>query len=339
MKRLLACALALALLLTGCAEAAAPEQKYTATFLYLFDTVTTIVGHAESEAQFQETAQSIHDGLQFYHQLFDIYNDYPGINNLKTVNDNAGLQPVVVDGAIIALLQDCKRYEALTDGRVNVALGGVLRLWHEARSEGIQDPVHAALPDMQALKAAAQYTDLDALVIDEVASTVYISDARVQLDVGAIAKGWAVQRVAQQVKSGLLISVGGNVCATGPKKADGTPWVVGIQNPDGKDYLHTLFVSGGCVVTSGDYQRSYVVDGKAYHHIIAPDTLMPAALWRSVTVVCSDSGLADALSTALFLLPLQQGQELLAACGAEAMWLDAKGQEFFSPGFEKMIRT
>jgi len=138
----------------------------------------------------------------------------------------------------------------------------------------------------------------------------------------------------------MLISVGGNVCATGPKDANGTPWVIGIQDPDnGSGRLHTLEVTGGSVVTSGDYQRNFAVDGEFYHHIIDPVTLFPSKYWRSVTVVCEDSGLADALSTALFLLPQEEGQRLLNESGAMAMWMDRDGTLFYSPGFEEMIRT
>ena len=125
-----------------------------------------------------------------------------------------------------------------------------------------------------------------------------------------------------------------------PKDTEGTPWVVGIQDPDnGENYLHTLYMTTGSMVTSGDYQRNYAVDGKLYHHIIHPDTLFPSQDWRSVTILCEDSRLADALSTALFLLPLEEGQALLDKCGAEAMWVDADGNYFYSPGFEAHIRT
>ena len=93
------------------------------------------------------------------------------------------------------------------------------------------------------------------------------------------------------------------------------------------------------MVTSGDYQRYYTVDGMRYHHIIDPDTLLPAAYWRSVTIVCADSGLADALSTALFTLPQEEGQALLNRWDAQAMWVDASGQQFYSPGFSDLIRT
>ncbi len=341
MKRLPALFLAICLLLTGCSIPAEPAQKqYTATFLTLFDTVTSIVGKASSEDAFQKKAQTVHDELLVYHQLFDIYKDYEGINNLKTINDNAGIAPVKVDGKIIALLKDCKVYYTATGGKVNAAMGSVLSLWHEAREDGYDDPANAYLPDQAALEEAAQHTDLNAVVIDETAGTVYISDSKVRLDVGAIAKGWATQRVCAQAPKGLLVSVGGNVCATGPKDESGTPWVVGIQDPKGGDkYLHTLNITTGSVVTSGDYQRTYMVDGKLYHHIIDPETLYPSTYWRSVTIVCADSGLADALSTALFLLPQAEGQALLTQFEAKAMWVDADGRITYSPGFEALIRT
>ena len=341
MKRLL-CVLLLACVLSGCASGSTqPEQKqYTASFLDVFDTVTSIVGKADGEEAFREKTAGIHDELRKYHQLFDIYNGYDGINNLKTVNDNAGIAPVTVDKAIIALLKDCKAYYELTCGMVNPAMGSVLQLWHVARNDGINDPAHAYLPKEEKLQEAAQSMDFDAVILDEAASTVFIADPNVRLDVGAVAKGWSVQRAAEHAPAGLLMSVGGNVCATGPKDANGTPWVVGIQNPDGSDqYLHTLYLTKGSLVTSGDYQRAYVVDGELYHHIIDPNTLYPSTLWRSVTILCDDSGLADALSTALFLLPLEEGQALLDQNGAFAMWVNRSGEIIYSPGFEDNIRT
>jgi len=340
MKRFLSIVLLCTLLLSGCAgQEGKGLKQYNATFLTLFDTVTTIVGRAESEEAFTEMARKVHDELLIYHRLFDIYNDYEGVTNLKSVNDAAGIAPVTVDGQIIDLLLDCKKYYALTDGKVNVAMGSVLYLWHEARNDGLDDPANAYLPDEGKLAEAAKHCNFDDVIIDETASTVYIADPELRLDVGAIAKGWATQRVAENAPTGLLISVGGNVCPTGPKDENGTPWVVGVTNPDGGDYLHTIYTTTSSVVTSGDYQRTFLVAGKLYHHIIDPETLYPSEYWRSVTIVCDDSGLADALSTALFLLPLEDGLKLLAECGAEAMWVDGEGKEFFSPGFEALIRT
>ena len=330
------------LLLSGCVSLRQePDQltQYNANFLTLFDTVTTVVGRYPSEKEFSEVTQTFHDQLLEYHQLFDIYNDYEGLNNLKTVNDQAGIAPVEVDPRIIDLLLDCKAYYELTGGKVNVAMGSVLNLWHIARNDSIDDPANAYTPDPEKLKNAAEHCDFDNIVIDAEKNTVFITDPDQRLDVGAVAKGWSLQRVAEQTPSGLLISIGGNVFATGPKDASGTPWVVGVTNPDGGNYLHTLNIPYGAVVTSGDYQRFYQVEGVTYHHIIDPITLFPSNYWRSVTIVCDDSGLADALSTALFLLPQAEGQALLDSCGAEALWMDPDGNLHYSTNFKTLIRT
>ena len=332
MKRLFALVLVLCILLSGCA---APRQ-YSLVYLDLFDTVTTVKGTASSEAAFSQTAQDIYTRLAHFHKLFDIYNDYEGLTNLKTVNDMAGIAPVVVDSAIIELLLACKDYCTLTGGTVNAAMGSVLQLWHQARTAALEDPETARLPAADALSEAAKHTDFDDVIIDEAASTVYIRDPLLRLDVGAIAKGWVCQKIVSEMPEGWLISLGGNVCVTGAKGGD-TPWIVGIQNPDGSDYLQTLALTKGAAVTSGDYQRTYTVDGKAYHHIIDPATGMPGGDFRSVTVVCDDAALADALSTALFLLPLEEGQALAQRCNVQALWLDAQNQQHTTPGFRELI--
>ena len=335
----------LLVLLCGCTAAPAkPDDtglnRYEATFLTLFDTVTTIVGYAETEEAFTDTAQAFHDELLEYHQLYDIYNEYEGINNIKTINDHGWEHPIKVDQRIIDLLLFSKELYTQTEGRVNIAMGSVLRLWYDARETGIADPSRAALPDQAALEQAAAHTDIDSIQIDVEESTVFLSDPEVKLDVGAIAKGYAVEQVCRNTPSGLLISVGGNVCPTGPKPESGQPWVVGIQDPeDPEQYLHTIYVEDVSVVTSGDYQRYFTVDGVPYHHIIDPDTNYPAGYWRSVTILCRDSGVADALSTALFTLPQEEGQALLDAFQAEAMWVRQDGTILYSPGFQAYIRV
>lgn len=328
------------ILLCGCRTDKTSQKQYTATFLDLFDTVTTIVGKAESKEAFEESLKPVHEGLEYYHKLFDIYDEYDGITNLKTVNEKAAISPVVVGTAILDLLQDCKEYYTATNGKFNPAMGSILSLWHNAREEGINDPENACLPDMDRLLSAKEHINPDDIVLDRENSTVFFKDADLRLDVGGIAKGWAVERVSKTAPEGLLISVGGNVYATGPKDKSGTPWAVGIRNPDSDgDYLHILNIKAGSVVTSGSYIRAYAVNGRLYHHIIDPDTLYPAEKWTSVTVVGEDSGLADVLSTALFLLDREDGQKLLDRYKADAMWVDAKGNKYYSPDFKDLIRN
>ena len=335
-----------ALIATGCAMPSlqngqgtkVEKKQYQAQFLTLFDTVTTIIGYAQTEEEFGEITDDIYQKLEKYHQLFDIYNEYEE-NNLKTINDQAGISPVKVDKEIIELLQDCKEYYSITGGRVNVAMGSVLRLWHEARSHGIHYPMEAALPSEEALREAAKHCSMEDVIIDEAASTVYLKDADMSLDVGAVAKGWATQKVCESLPEGLLVSVGGNVKATGPKP-ENISWVVGIQSPwdDHSEYVHTLYVNRESVVTSGDYQRYYTVDGEVYHHLIDPETLYPGKRWKSVSIVCEDSGLADALSTALFLLPKEAGEKILDQYDAFACWIVSEEEIYYSEGFETIIK-
>jgi len=330
-KKLLCVLIGISIILSGCALVKTGKQQYTITYMTLFDTVTTFVGCADSEEEFQKTARSLYEQLEEYHQLFDIYNCYDGIVNLKTVNDNAGIMPVKVDQRIISLLKDCKHFYEVTDGKVNIAMGSVLKLWHDARKLAESNPGEARVPKQEMLMQAAKHMDIEAVMIDEKESTVYISDPKVRLDVGAVAKGWSVQQVAENAPSGWLLSVGGNVCVTGPKDEKGSPWVVGIQDPnDPENWIQKVSITSGSVVTSGDYQRVYMVDGKAYHHIIDPDTLYPSDAWCSVTIICPDSGVADVLSTALFVMSREEGQKLLEQYRAKACWVDQEGKIYYS---------
>ena len=332
------------ILLTGCGnsheikEIPVEKKQYQASFLSLFDTVTTILGYAETEEEFEKITDDIYAKLEKYHQLFDIYNEYEG-NNIKTINDQAGISPVEVDEEIIELLLDCKEYYYLTDGKVNVAMGSVLNLWHEARENGVNNPQQAYLPDEAALKEAALHCNIEDVVINKETSTVYIADPKLRLDVGAVAKGWATEKVCREIPEGLLVSVGGNVRATGPKPED-VSWVVGIESPwkDNPDYVHTLYVNRECVVTSGDYQRYYTVNGERYHHLIDPETLYPGKQWKAVSVVCEDSGLADALSTALFLLSKEEGEKIAKQHNAFVIWIASEEEIYYSDGIEKIIK-
>lgn len=334
MKRLLWLVGAL-LVLSGCGTG---MQRYEATYWDVFDTVTTVSGYAAVQAEFDAAAREIHDALLEYHRLYNIYESYDGLRNLKTVNDQAGIGPVPVDERILSLLQFAQTAWTETGSRVNAAMGSVLALWHDAREQALEDPDRAALPDRSALEEAALHTDLSALELDLEAGTAFLTDPDMALDVGALAKGYAVEQVAAAAPDHFLISVGGNVCATG-SKPDGTPWTVAVENPDGGDFLKLLYAEDRSVVTSGDYQRYFELDGVRYHHIIDPDTLEPAAYWRSVTVVAESSAAADCLSTALFTLPQAEGQRLLDQWGAEALWIGRDGAQVMSPGFSAYLAS
>ena len=342
MKRFIAFATVFCLLITmaGCKNNG--KQKYTEYSFDYFDTATTIVGYEKTEAEFDLVCEEIKAQMQKYHQLYNIYNRYEGVNNLCVVNDmvDGAHKEVKVEKEIIDLLLFAKEMYDLTDGRMNVAMGSVLSIWHDYRTEGIKHPEKAALPDMEDLKSAAEHTNIEKLIINEENSTVFLSDPKMKLDVGAIAKGYAVEQIAlyleKKGKTGYLLNVGGNVRTVG-NKPDGEGWSVGIENPEREDanaYLVYLKLADKSVVTSGNYQRFYIVNGQNYHHIINAETLMPATYFRSVSVICKDSGRADALSTALFNMTYEEGKALIENIdGAEVMWVCEDGEMRFSDGF------
>ncbi len=340
-KKAIALLLLCLLVLASCSkgEEAKTYKRYEASFLTLFDTVTTVLGYAENEEEFRQLSQNIHDELLLYHQLFDIYNSYEGINNIKTINDNAGVKPVVVDKKIIDFLLFCNDMQKESD-KVNIAMGSVLSIWHDKRTEALDNPLTAVLPDEEVLKEAALHTDFSKIHIDEENSTVFIEDSSMSLDVGAIAKGYATERVVDSVPGIYLLSVGGNVSSSNVKP-DGTPWVVGLQDADGEigKNKHTVYLEKGSVVTSGVYQRYYTVDGIEYHHIIDPETLYPGLKWKAVSVIAPDSAVADFLSTALFLSDVEAGQKLLDKYNAVAIWTTLDGKEIMSDGFQDIMRT
>ena len=342
MRRLLAVTVAVGILLLlgiGCDRPASGPIRYEKTFIDTFDTVVQLIAYDTDEATFTKKAEQIHGYLRHFDALYDIYSPHTGVNNLFTVNQSAGKQPVKVSPEILDLLEFGQRTYALSGGRVNIAAGAVLKLWHTARTNGLRTPEKAALPSEAALTEAARHTDISKMIIDRKNSTVFLADPRMRLDVGAIAKGFATEQVAKMAETlwdHAAISAGGNVRVIGGKP-DGD-WEIGLESPfeNAESVLTTVLLKNKSLVTSGDYQRYYTVNGKPYHHIIDPATNYPAAYHRSVTVLCADSGMADALSTALFLLPLAKGQEMVEKLdGVDALWVSADGTQTMTEGFKQ----
>lgn len=333
-------------MLAGCAKET-KLTRYDTEFLSLFDTASKIIAYTTNEAEFEKQSNFIYDELKVYHELFDIYNDYEGVNNIKTINDNAGFNPVKVDKKLIDLLLFSKEIYELTDGKVNIAFGSVLKVWHEYREAGIASPETAAIPSMEILLEANKHTDINKMIIDEQASTVYLEDKEMSLDVGAIAKGYSTEQVALAGENNegittMLLSIGGNVRSIGEKGNKEGPWKVGVQNPDKEDgtsLIHTVALVDSSLVTSGDYQRYYFVNGKRYHHIIDPETLMPADHYRAVSIIAKDSGIADGLSTACFIMPLEEAKALIEKIdGTEAVFVMPDGSLEYTSGFKDYIR-
>lgn len=347
MKKLIAILLSIALILcfVGCSEQ--PEKtRFTKSFMDYFDTVSTIVGYEYTQEEFDEKCELIEKELKHFHELYDIYHSYDGINNVYTLNRAAGEKSVEVHEDIIALFEFCKEMYELTNGKTNFAMGSVLEIWHTYRERGNYDYLNAEVPAMELLEDAAKHCNIDDVIIDKENSTVFLADPEMSIDVGAIGKGYATERIAQELEKigteNYTLNIGGNIRTIG-NKADGNGWVAGIQNPDlTSEETFLLKVSFGdlALVTSGSYQRYYYVGQTKYHHIIDPETLFPKDNFASVSILTPNSGIADAVSTACFNLSLEDGMKLIESMeNTEAMWVEPDGTQHFSSGFKNYVHA
>jgi thiamine biosynthesis lipoprotein len=324
------------------------SRRFSAEFFDTFDTHVSFTAFTADEAEFNRYVDIVHDEMSRLHRLFDIYHDYDGLVSLKTINDAAGTVPVSADADIVELLELAKAVCEDTDGAVNAALGPVLAIWHERRERAAGDAAagDVSVPSLAELQAAAGHISVDGILLDRENSTVLLRWPDMRLDVGAIAKGYAVQKAVERVReAGLrsgLLNAGGNVAVIGRPLDGRAVWNIGVRAPNpGKntsEILDILYISDGSVVTSGTDQRYFTAEGRRWHHIIDPKTFFPAEGAVSVTVLHPDSAMADVLSTAAFILPRDEARALLAKHGAEALWVMPGGEKFATPGYLKLSK-
>ena len=306
-----------------------------------FDTVSYIYSYAgDSEERFNSRSSDVSAILEEYHKLFDIYHAYSGVNNLYTINQQAGGEMLEVDEKLIDFLLYAKDLYEKTNGEMNVMLGAVLRLWHDTRSAASDNPSAAALPDQKALEEAIKHTDFSLLEIDEENNRVRITDPEASIDVGALGKGYATEMAARYLEEdeafGYVLNIGGNIRIVG-EKPNGEGWKTGVKDPQDPEnrYAAYITIKNTACVTSGNYERYYTVNNVRYHHIIDKDTLYPAEHFASVTILTLDSGLADALSTALFCMSYDDGVQLLENFpDVHVIWIYEDGTVKYTEGLE-----
>lgn len=355
MKRIASFFFAMFFLITcvGFTLACAGPARYSCTFLGAFDTSVTVTAFCKKQTDFEKLCVLVEEEMQGYHRIFDIYNTYEGITNLKSINDNAGKGALKVGKQIIDLLNFGISMYSYSEGRLNIMFGAVLSIWHEHRENGINSPETAKLPEMEELLSASEHCDIGSLIVDSDAGTVEITDELASIDVGAIAKGFAVERVLDTLKKlgydNVLINAGGNIGTIGTKPG-GEEWNVAVQNPfviyeslseanmipsglAESENIAYKSIAGQSLVTSGDYQRYYTVDGIRFHHIIDPQTLFPADQAKSVTVCAESPALADALSTLLFLMSPEKAMEFAEGASLEVFIVKATGETLSTNGW------
>ncbi len=306
------------------------DVKEQMSFDY-FDTVSYIYSYSyDSEKEFNQNCKIVFSILEEYHKLFDIYHEYEGINNLCTVNKNAGKDFIIVDKLLIDFFKYAKDIYVITKGETNIMLGAILKEWRKCKEKN-------KLPDTNKLKELEIYTNIDFLEMDEENLMVRISNENASIDVGSIGKGYATEKAAKILEdnncNSYVLNIGGNVRIIGEKE-DGGSWITGIKNPfDISDIIVKIEIKDTSCVTSGDYERYFEIDNNRYHHIIDKDTLYPSNYFSSVTVITKNSGLADALSTALFCMSYEEGKKMIDNIGdVDVIWIDKKRNIMYTNG-------
>ncbi|MDQ0508989.1 Thiamine biosynthesis lipoprotein ApbE precursor [Aedoeadaptatus ivorii] len=358
-KKWTALLLALAMLMTACGGIKRTPERYEITFYDTFDTLVTAIVYADSKAEGDKYTELLHKRFQALHRIYDGFNRYENVSNLKALNDAAGKGKFSVEPELMDLLSlSIERYKEY--GETNIAFGAVTDIWKTYRDRYTTEKGHdhdreknAELPPMDALRQAAAHTNIDDIVLYPEENAVEIKDPDLSIDLGAVAKGYATEVACRELEEAgckaALVSAGGNVKLIGSApEPNRTAFGIGLQDPDAitekrptaQNMKDVVYANNTSVVTSGDYQRYYTVDGKNYHHLIDPDTLMPADHFRAVSVISEDSGLADFLSTTVFCMPYEEGRKLVDSLdGVEAYWILKDGSIEFTESLRDKLKS
>ncbi len=259
-----------------------------------------------------------------------VMSEWRSTSPISAVNAAAGGEPVEVPDELRDIILRANEISRLSGGAFDITWKGMGDLWR-------WDDEDFTPPDEERIRRARKRIGWRKIVVEQ--DRVGLPDEGMQIGLGGIAKGYGVDRAARVLRdAGLrnfMIDGGGDIYVAGRKH--GRPWRLGIRHPrEGRDsLLATLALSDAALVTSGDYERSRVIDGVRVHHIVDPRTGRPTTLCQSVSVIAPDAETADALATAVFVLGPREGLKLIAGKErTEALVVDAEGQLWTTEGFD-----
>lgn len=308
MKKILAAVICVAVII--CVATLSGRGMYTRTE-YMLDTVITIT------ADNKKAVSECFDEIKRIEKLFSVHISDSETSKINSAPHGA---PVAVSREVFDLLEKACEYKTKTDGAFDITVKPLVDLWNVSGG--------GYVPDTEEISEAVSL--VGDIILDKDNLTVTLPRKGMQIDLGGIAKGYAGDRVRdvllQNGVTSAMADLGGNIVTLGKK--DGKPWKIGLQSPDkGRgEAFATVEAEDTCVVTSGGYERNFVHNGKTYHHIIDPRTgTNPDNDVLSVTVISPDGALADALSTACFVLGRERGEECAKSLGADIVTYTKNG--------------
>ena len=304
------------LFLTGCSAESSPEPVQ-GTF-FAMDTMMDFTIYGESGLINQ--SESLIASLESLVSVTDADSELYAINQT-----GSGMLTEEASSLMKQALEICRR----TDGALDLSIYPIVRAWGFTTGS-------YQVPDEAEIQALLPLVDYRKIQYDAATGTVTLPEG-MEIDLGSVAKGYAGQLAAQMLREhgvqSALLNLGGNVQTVGTKP-DGSPWQIGIKDPQGEDAMMVLSVEDQAVVTSGGYERYFEQDGQTYWHIMDPSTGHPADSGLiSVTIVGDEGVVCDGLSTALFVMGLEKAADLWAQSGDfEAVFVTASGEVYITEG-------
>ncbi len=282
----------------------------------------------EDEARGRALAQAVMDEMQ---RIDDLMSTYKPESELSRINARAADEAVPVSAELLALIQRALDFSRLTDGAFDITYASAGQYYDYRK--GIQ-------PNAEQLALALPAIDYHHVRIDPQGATLRFLHPGVRIDLGGIAKGYAVDRCiailqAAGVKSA-MVNAGGDTRVLG--KHWKQPWMVGIRDPRNKEGLVTMIpLEDAAISTSGDYERYFEKGGVRFHHILNPRTGTSSAGVRSVSIIGADATTTDALSTSVFVMGVESGLKLVDSLpDIEAVIIDNQGKMFYSKGLDRL---
>ena len=327
-------ALLITTVLRGCSVLNQPQLlAYEKTF-FAMDTVVSVQFYTDSEQKAQLIFDLVLAKMEELEQLLSAHSQDSDVARLAAA---AGVEWVRVNPATLEVLRIAQDYAARTDGAFDITIAPVLEMYNF-------NPGKEQRPSRVQLDQALRFVDWQKVELDTEARTAFLTKAGMKIDLGGVAKGYIVDGCLEVLRdNGIefgLTNAGGDIGLLAGK-VDGSPWRVGIKNPDNPQANFAIVEVSHCAIaTSGDYERFFIEDSQRYHHIIDPRTGMPADKARSVTVVAPSAQEADLLSTAVFVMGPERGLAFVEALpDVDAVIWDSEGKVHWSSGLLRLAKT
>lgn len=307
---------------------------------FLMDTVMNITVYGTDDKTLKSAVVSAYAEFKRLALLTD---RFPAPNteafkqsDICKVNASAGISEVKVDSDVFNMIEQSIKYNALSNGAFDITVGPLIDAFGFATN-------HPKVPTDTQLKEAIAKTGDSNIILDKNNSTVFLKKSGMILDLGGVSKGYAAQKAADKLRSlnikSAIIDAGGNIVTIGLKNGK-TNFNVGVEDPrDVSSIIAVVPSSDTAIVTSGDYQRNFTENGVLYHHILSTKDGKPTRGIMSATVITKDSGLADILSTTLFILGYKDGLKFASSIGGvEVIYVTSDNKIYMSDSLKGKVQ-